>query len=126
MNVNFKFKKTYNFQNAQQYSQLILCWLKMLFASLLVFFSSCFACANSLRDPTIPLNQMPKSEAQVALELAAISGVGGRYFAIINGQRVYEGSIIDGVKIETISDKSVVYSHKGKRHTLNMRISLIH
>lgn len=83
------------------------------------------AIAEPLRDPTMPLHEVLVSEDEVELVLAAIADVGGKSFAIINGQRVYEGEVIKGAKIEKIDDKSVIYSHKGKRHILNMRLSLI-
>ena len=105
--------------------QLGLFLLKFFCAICFIVFPNFNSIANALRDPTTPLNNLPKRDDPLALELAAISGANGRYFAIINNQRVYEGSIINGVKIESISDKAVVYSYKGERHKLNMRLSLM-
>ncbi|WP_054112640.1 hypothetical protein [Marinagarivorans algicola] len=83
------------------------------------------ALAGPLRDPTTPLHKVIVTESEIDLMLFAIANVGGKNFAIINGQRVYEGGVINGAKIEEINDKYVVYSHKGKRSLLNMRLSLI-
>lgn len=80
--------------------------------------------ANELRDPTTPLNKTSIIEGRTELVLAAIVSVGGENFAILNGQRVYKGSVIEGVTIEEINAKHIVYSHKGQRYTLNMRLSL--
>ena len=82
-------------------------------------------CANELRDPTTPLHQAPRSASHVDLVLSAIADVGGRYFAIVNDRRVYDGDSVSGAIIEKISESNVVYSYKGKQYTLKMRLSLI-
>ena len=81
--------------------------------------------AKELRDPTTPLHQAPRAESHVDLVLSAIADVGDRRFAIVNDRRVYQGDAVGGAVIEKINEGSVVYSHKGKRYTLKMRLSLI-
>ena len=91
----------------------------------IMMMSSFWAGAKELRDPTTPLHQAPRSESHVDLVLSAIADVGDRRFAIVNDRRVYEGDEVGGAVIEKVNEGNVVYSHKGKKYTLKMRLSLI-
>lgn len=103
----------------------ILAEYRKIFLFAMLMSGSLWAEAKELRDPTTPLHQAPRSESHVDLVLSAIADVGERRFAIVNDRRVYEGDAVGGAVIEKINEGNVVYSHKGKKYTLKMRLSLI-
>lgn len=104
-------------------AKLIIAVINAIFLSLLL--TAQHALAAELRDPTTPLYLAPRAQAPVELILTAIADVGSRRFAIINDRRVYQGDSVSGALIEKINEGNVVYSLKGKKYTLNMRLSII-
>ncbi len=76
------------------------------------------------RDPTTPLYQVNSAVEQSPLQLTltSIANLDHLRFAIINGQRLYEGDMIMGAKIIKISKKSVQYTYNGKDHWISVEV----
>jgi len=99
-----------------------LCLLIVLMA---VFSTSAIVAEEKLRDPTAPLNYVPKAVQASRLDLQAVYKRDDRLLAIVNGQLVKRGDVIQGATIIAIHDKSLEYKRNGVRQTLKLRPSVM-
>ncbi len=85
-----------------------------------------------LRDPFVPLadehglrsdifQSGAAGELPINLQIMGILSSGGSAMAIINGEVVKEGDLIDSVKVEKIDDISVTVSYENKIYKLMLR-----
>lgn len=81
---------------------------------------------DSLRDPTRPLGFTEAKAHAPKLELQAIFKRQSGREAIVSGQRVRTGDIVDGARIESISAHGIVYSYQGQTQSLRLRPQVIH
>jgi MSHA biogenesis protein MshK len=81
---------------------------------------------DSLRDPTRPLGFTEARVHTPKLELQAIFKRQSGREAIVSGQRVRTGDVVDGARIESISAHSIVYSYQGQTQSLRLRPQVIH
>jgi len=80
---------------------------------------------ETLQDPTAPLGYQRKVSAQKSLVLQAVYLSASRSEAIINGQAVREGSVVDGATVIKVRDKSVVYSRNGQTGVISLRPNIV-
>lgn len=79
---------------------------------------------DELPDPTMPYDAVPVQKVGPAklssLKLQTIVVSSHNTYALINGERVSEGSYIEGVRVESIQSSGVVVVAEGKRQVLTL------
>lgn len=81
--------------------------------------------AETLRDPTTPLGHVRTAPKFQRLTLQAIYRGSGRREAIVNGNLVKEGELLNGAKIVSIHEKSVTYRREGTTQTIYLRPNVV-
>ena len=81
--------------------------------------------ASELPDPTRPLTYKAQQVNAPELNLQAVLQSRSGRKAIVNGQSVGVGSLVDGARIEKISDHGIVYSYRGQQHSQRLRPEII-
>lgn len=77
-----------------------------------------------INDPTKPYHsptyKVSRQSAAVNFKLSYILSAADRQYAIINGEKVTQGDLVDGAKVLKITSNSVVLSVKGKQNRLQL------
>ncbi len=90
------------------------------FLTALVFYFSHSSLAESLVDPTRPIQQSAKVDGKQSLQLNAILIANKRRQVVINGRHMREGQSASNFKVITIHKNDVVIVYDGKRKVLRL------
>lgn len=96
------------------------CFILIMMAALLLGFAQAYG-AESRSDPTRPYSAQPVvSPITSAFNVSAIFVSSERRLAIVNGQRVTEGDLIDGAIVVEINKDSLRLNLHGKELTTRL------